>query len=45
MAWREELLSCAFEADLGLSRLIATVRIGPPKSPPPKKKRVPARSR
>lgn len=44
-AWREELLSCAFEADVGISRLMAAVRIGPPKSPSPKKKRQPRRSR
>jgi len=45
MAWREELLSCAFEADVGISRLMAAVRVGPPKSPSPRKKRQPRRTR
>ena len=45
MTWREEVLSCAFETYLGISRLIATVQIGPSKSPPTRKKRLPRRSR
>jgi hypothetical protein len=44
-AWHDELLSCAFEAYLGISRLMAAVRIGPPKSPSPRKKRLPRRGR
>lgn len=42
-AWREEVLSCAFETYLGISRLIATVQIGP--NAPPARKRLPRRSR
>lgn len=45
MAWREEVLSCAFETYLGISRLIATVQIGPRNAPPTRKQRPPRRSR
>jgi hypothetical protein len=45
IAWREELLSCAFELCLGASRLMAAVQIGPPKTPSLRKKRLPRRSR
>ena len=44
-AWREEVLSCAFETYLGISRLIATVQIGPPSAPPTRKKQLPRQSR
>lgn len=45
MAWRDELLSNVFEVYLGISRLMAAVQVGPPRSPSTKKKRLPRRSR
>jgi hypothetical protein len=44
-AWREEVLSCAFETYLGISRLIATVQSGPLNAPPTRKQRLPRQSR
>jgi hypothetical protein len=38
-AWRDELLTNAFELWLGISRLLAAVQNGPPQAPPPRNRR------
>jgi hypothetical protein len=45
LVWRDELLGNAVEVSIGVSRLIDTLRLGPPQTSPPRKRQLPRRSR